>query len=178
MGRFGASGLRSAALAGGQRLVAPLRRHLGLVVHDRYAWEDRVGAMAFKYQKKELCAVDEEIGLRIEADRTFYDCTDVPLKLSDVVSGGSWSFPFEEISGFVVCETPDGPREVKTSTSATIPHREIERLLPQIMNALRRRGREPDVSEAFDVIMAGALEYLTRGGAMLDFVPDFKVTWT
>ena len=65
--------------------------------------------MSFQYVPNELAAVDEALGLRIEADMTFYDETTTRIKLMDKVAGGAWSMPFREVRADISYDTPNGP---------------------------------------------------------------------
>lgn len=133
--------------------------------------------MSFQFVPNELAAVDEALGLRIEADMTFYDETTTRIELMDKVAGGAWSMPVREVRADISYDTPNGPMTSRLATSASLPRAQIEDALRQIVIGRRTLERPLDPADLRAAVEDGLLVFLTNGRELLKFVPQFHVTW-
>jgi hypothetical protein len=133
--------------------------------------------MAFRYSKTDNTAIDEKAAIKVEQDMTFYDMTDVSLRLTDLLSGQNWTFHIKTTKEPVTYETPTGQHTSLLDVAATLPRRKVELIVSELIAARRARGRPTEIAEAFEAIREGTFVLVAQGGAMLKFVPELKVTW-
>jgi hypothetical protein len=120
-------------------------------------------------------AVDDELGLEIAHDHKWRD--DGPwIAVIDRVGGASFAFP-------LVTETRviDHPKWSRQPWPAPVAHRisrpSLGPYLSRIAEARRRRGSTVSDAEVIEAFRQGMFAYATRGGKVLEWAPDFEVTW-
>jgi hypothetical protein len=133
--------------------------------------------MTFEYLPPQLAAIDDQAGLRIELNRTFYDETTVRLDLKDLTSGRTWTFPIVSVEEAVSYETPGGTTTSRLPVEARLPSARIDAIVRELIAVRASTPHAFTTAEAAAAIEQGVFAYLSRGGVMLKFVPQFKVTW-
>jgi hypothetical protein len=110
-------------------------------------------------------------------DFTFRDLREVSLKLSDRESGQVWFIPTPTVTERITYEARGETRTGDVDVGARLDRRFVEPIVTDLARRLRAHGRAITDDGARIVLEEGLRTYFLRGGAMLKFIPEFRVEW-